>query len=423
MAQSSQPILSTPQDATPELPVRRLTKWFIQRASFAWIVTIAGLILMYILLNTSSLFWIDPNIRYYLVIPLLWILVAASAWWGWKYGLTEKPPFTAILFQLSFIAGLAQIAALLIAGLIFGFGDSPYTQKFPQVLGNLLYLATYIGGMEMARGFLLAHAPKRMTLLAFILVTLGFTALTLPISVYLAIQDVQSAFVISGKLLLPRLAENLLATYLAWIGGPLASFIYRIIMGLFEWLMPVLPKMTWMVQAFIGTIIPAIILVLINQSIAVHEEEPVKTAESSEKKEKRQVAFSWIVVAIITVLLIWFNMGLFGVRPYLVSGISMNPTLYAGDVAVIQDLSAREVQIGDIILYYTESGNRVLHRVIEIRDNSGKVQFITQGDNIYLPDDPVEETQYGGKMVIAIPKIGWVSIGVRRLMGWDTFEK
>src|SRR5690606_4323983 len=73
MAQSSQPILSTPQDAAPELPVRRLTKWFIQRASFAWIVTIAGLILMYILLNTSSLFWIDPNIRYYLVIPLLWI--------------------------------------------------------------------------------------------------------------------------------------------------------------------------------------------------------------------------------------------------------------------------------------------------------------------------------------------------------------
>jgi signal peptidase len=56
-----------------------------------------------------------------------------------------------------------------------------------------------------------------------------------------------------------------------------------------------------------------------------------------------------------------------------------------------------------------------MHRVIEIQETAGAKRFITKGDANDSPDvEPVIPQNVVGKVVVTIPKIGWVSIVVKR---------
>lgn len=392
--------------------------FLIRYSPWAWIATLLLIGLIYFFSNSSVLYGISPGLRFYLIIPLVWTLIGLSSAWGWL-GLTDKPVFNKLMLQLGSGAGLMQISALMVAGLIFGFGNSPYTHQFPAILGNLLYVITYVGGLEFARSYLIHRFGKKRPMLALVGTTLFFTLLVIPLIVFTRLNNADTIFVSTGKIILPRLAENILATYLVMAGGPLTSIIYRLIVALFEWGMPILPKLSWLATAFVGTVIPAIMLIVINQ--VLNKPEPTQEQEKEtekEKRDKKRTSVAWLIVAIIGMLLIWFNLGLFGVQPFLVSGVSMRPTLYAGDIVIIKTIEPEEVAVGDVILYKLTNG-MVLHRVIEIQEENGQIQFITQGDGLSVIDDPVSETQLKGMMVASIPKIGWISIGIRRVLGWD----
>lgn len=401
-------------DKPPSHRLGRLQEWTKKASPGLWLPALIAMGIMYFILNTSILDWVDVDIHYFVIIPVLWIVIGFIGWRGWKYGLGEKPRFTALLFQLSFLGGLAQITALIIAGLFTGFGKSPYAHQFPQVWGNLFYIITYLAGFEMMRGYLLMRGAIRRPLLFFALITLGFTLFSFPAGMYTLLGDPTTFFPTLGRIILPRFAENLLSTYLVWVGGPLASLTYRLIITLFEWLMPVLPDISWMLQALIGTLVPTLILIFINQALAGREVIAPPANEANAKKKSQSIL--WLVVSILIVLLAWFNTGVFGIRHYLVSGVSMNPTLYAGDIAIVKSVAPEEVKVGDVIMFYTSKSNRVLHRVIAIDNVDGKIEFITRGDNLNVTDDPVTLDRFAGKMTLVIPKIGWISIGIRRLL-------
>jgi signal peptidase len=58
----------------------------------------------------------------------------------------------------------------------------------------------------------------------------------------------------------------------------------------------------------------------------------------------------------------------------IVSGISMEPTLYSGDLVILHEQP--EYRVGDIVAYRVEGGN-VIHRIVETEGE----RFILQGDN------------------------------------------
>ncbi len=386
-------------------------------ASRAWIALIVLLGIMFYLNNSSILYGIDPNIRFYLLLPLLWIGVSLVAWWGWKYGLEEKPKLSKYLIFLAIGTGVAHVLISLASGLLFTFGKSPYTHKFPYILGNALFVITYLAGLEFSRAYLLTRGTSKKPLLVFLLIAIAYTIMVIPIGFYSKLSTPETAFVALGQVVMPNFSKSILATYLAWIGGPIAAISYGIIITLFEWLSPILPKLSWMVIAFLETLTPMMLLLVVNQLVIQRDNKEKAPSDIKDQEEKRP-SYLWVGVAALGVALIWFNMGLFGIRPYLVSGISMRPTLKAGDVVIIEAVSPREIEVGDVILF-KGSNVHILHRVIEIHPKAGELEFITQGDGLNTIDDPVSETQIEGKMIANVPKIGWVAIGVRRALGYD----
>ncbi|RLF17595.1 MAG: hypothetical protein DRZ82_09645, partial [Thermoprotei archaeon] len=69
------------------------------------------------------------------------------------------------------------------------------------------------------------------------------------------------------------------------------------------------------------------------------------------------------------------------------------------------------------IIHFWDGQQFIVHRVIDIRVIGSYKFFITKGDANEAPDpDPVPQTSVLGKMILVIPKIGWLSILVKRLI-------
>jgi signal peptidase len=351
----------------------------------------------------------------YLVQPLLWSSLAALAFFGWRYGVSPKPRLNSSLIVMAGLAGAFQVAIFLIAGLLSSFGHSPYSHRILRLLGNLVYITTMLVGMEMSRACLVRIIARRNLTLGLILVTVLYSVLNIHLTRFTALRGEPAVlFSFCGATLLPTLSENLLASFLALAGGPLPAIAYRGVLVTFEWLSPILPDLPWPVTTFLGSVTPALGLLIIRNQYAAR-----RAGQAKASPRKGQSSTAWLLVAVVTAGLVWFNNGFFGVRPTLVTGMSMSPTLETGDIVITRKIPAEAVQVGDIIRFRDEGAQSyVVHRVLAIESEGGRAQFITQGDGNNAPDPPVRPGQLEGKVVLIVPKLGWLSIKLRGLIAW-----
>ena len=218
-----------------------------------------------------------------------------------------------------------------------------------------------------------------------------------------------------GSQFLPAFAESLLATYICLLGGPVQSLGYIGTINLFQWISPVLPNLSWEMQALMNTIIPVVGFVAVEQVVS-----PIRLIElglrnrteaaAKFRKKRNYSSVSWTATTLIILVFLWGTSGLMGIKPSVVASGSMRPALEVGDMAIATNVNPDAIRIGDII-QYVRNGEIIIHRVIEIRDGGNGVKlFITQGDANSVPDEPVPQTSVVGKTILVIPKIGWISI-------------
>lgn len=88
----------------------------------------------------------------------------------------------------------------------------------------------------------------------------------------------------------------------------------------------------------------------------------------------------------------------------------MKPAIDIGDMIIIKKCSAKEIELNDIV-EYTLDGNQIIHRVINITKDNGKLYFETKGDNNGTSDPlPVTESQITGKVLFKIPYLAYPSV-------------
>jgi signal peptidase len=194
---------------------------------------------------------------------------------------------------------------------------------------------------------------------------------------------------------------------LALLGGPWAAVVYRGVIEAAEWLSPALPALTWSQTALASAVAGAVVVSVLR---------PASTANESEAVTTRGLPGWAIAGAFVIVGVIWLNSGLLGVRPAIVSGISMEPTLRQGDIVFTRSVALESLGPGDVIRF-DEGGVPVLHRILEVRQTAAGLSFITQGDNNPYPDAPVAAASVEGEVVLTIPKLGLAPIAIREWLG------
>lgn len=361
----------------------------------------------------------------YLAQPLVWSGLALLSYALWRT-LPERPPMRPTVVGLAALAAAFQLSFFVLAGLLYGFGHSPYLGGAATLAKNGLYLATLLAGLELARGYLMQSWGRSHMAIAFASVAVLFAAVNIPPAQFDLGGDREVAFETIGTSYLPAIAESVVATLLVSIGGPIASFTYGLGLAAFEWYSPILPNLEWTVRSFVTTLAPALVLLVVRDVyLSWTTEEETESAEGD-------LSAWWLVAGVLVVAAIWLNTGMLGVKPALVSGPSMEPALDPLDLVFTKEVDPESLRVGDIIRY-EQDGVPIVHRIVEIpretaagfvtndgplllpKGASGPV-FITKGDANNTKDPPVLAEQIEGKVVFVVPKVGWLPNQVKRLI-------
>ncbi len=381
----------------------------LNRPSYDWQAVLGLVTGIYLLINLAlPRAPIDTFVRTYVLQPILWGLLAWAILRLPRYNPAGKLRLKSSLIQLAVIIGFFQIGVYVIGGLFSGFGKSPYSFTPLGIFTNLIFVGSMLIGMELSRAWLINRLGRHHTFLALAWVTLLYTLLCMPLAQVTGLRANIESVTFLNSSFLPLLAENLLATFLAFLAGPLAAIAYRGTLQGFRWFSPILPDPTWVLKGLMGTIVPIIGLVAVQRFYSS------RTRPSHARRAKGGSLTGWIITSVISVVIIWFAVGLFPVHPTLVGSGSMRPAMDVGDVVIVAQAPADVINQGDIIQFRKEEGVTVMHRVVEIQETEGAKFFITKGDANDEPDtDPVIPENVVGKVVFTIRKIGWVAIAVK----------
>ena len=107
---------------------------------------------------------------------------------------------------------------------------------------------------------------------------------------------------------------------------------------------------------------------------------------------------------------------------YVIVSPSMEPVIHVQDAIVIH--REEEIKIGDVCTYLSKDprwyGIKITHRIIGTDvDENGKKVYIFKGDANNVQDAlPVYENQIFGKVIMRIPKIGFLQYFLSQAYGW-----
>lgn len=121
------------------------------------------------------------------------------------------------------------------------------------------------------------------------------------------------------------------------------------------------------------------------------------------------------------------------VRLLEITSDSMYPKIHTGDGVVETSADFTKLKTGDIITFY-QSGDLVTHEIIEVNDDG---TVTTQGKANAIPDQPVIEEMYAGKVQFILPGLSgflslsygpvrkaiWIALFVVILFGPDIVSK
>lgn len=107
-----------------------------------------------------------------------------------------------------------------------------------------------------------------------------------------------------------------------------------------------------------------------------------------------------------------------------VSSGSMVPTLNVGDLIVVRGVEPQLVSEGDIIVFHSPRDHDMLivHRVVGINNQGGKLYFETKGDNnsakdSWSPYPGVPETHLVGVVIGKVAYLGYVILTLKEPLG------
>ncbi len=126
-----------------------------------------------------------------------------------------------------------------------------------------------------------------------------------------------------------------------------------------------------------------------------------------------------IIGAFILALVIYHGLGIVmgtSVPIVSVASNSMVPRLHRGDLVVA--VEPTDLKVGDIIIYRANCTylprEDIIHRIVKIENNT----YIIRGDNNPINDPcPVYYSQIKGKVLFAVPLLGWPRLGLNVLIG------
>lgn len=291
-----------------------------------------------------------------------------------------------------------------LVGMFVGFLKNSYSLNAYSILNNIFSPIIIIVCTEIFR-YVVINQNRNSKKMLF-LITIVLTLLEIFITIRgLSNMSLEDLFKLTTTTVLPIIAKNCVLSYLTLKVGYRPALIYRLVMDLYLFVMPVVPNIGDYMNSMIGICLPFIIYIYSARTI----NEYYNGVEYEFKSSAFQMAD--IPMLLFIAFMICLVSGYF---TYYVIGIgseSMEPKIYKGDAVLVKKVKSKEkLKVGEIIVY-KNMGEDIVHRLVEVEKKGNKTFYRTKGDNNNTRDNlDIEYKDIKGIVKLKIPYIAKPSI-------------
>lgn len=321
----------------------------------------------------------------------------------------KKRPILSInknqILMIMAVVGLVCVMLYFLTGLRFGYYKNPYKLNFSLLLNYVFPIVGVIALTEVIRFVVRAQNSTPCDVIAYL------SCVVAEVLIYSNIHHITSfnRFMDAvGLTLLPAIISNLLYHYISKRYGIFPNIVYRVIISLYTYVIPIKVGIPDSLIAFIKLIIPIAIYVFIDELFEK------KRRYALVKRSKFGTVITVLAIAIMTMFIMLIS-NQFKFGTLVIATDSMTGELNKGDTVIYERYEGQPIKVGQVIAFESR-GVVVVHRVVDIQIKNGEYQYFTKGDIN-------EETDAGfvtvgnivGTVNLKIPYVGYPTIWLRSL--------
>ena len=305
-----------------------------------------------------------------------------------------------VLKLISFLAFI-YIALLYTAGIYTGFYKSTIKFGINAIFNYIIPIGLIIISSEYIRNKFINYETKLSIVLNFLIQVV--IDLLLFANIY-KLNSVDNLILVLGYVLFASVATNLLFNYIAKQYGVKPNIIYRLITVLYIYILPIQPDIYIFFLSFYRMIYPYLTYYLIESFYG-------EVVDAKEQKKSKPIRI--ISTILLTFLIIYIGLisCLFTYGALVIGSGSMTGTIDKGDVIIF----SKKIDISDVdkkdIIVFSRDKIKVVHRVIDIKNQGGEVRLYTKGDSNQKEDEGyVTKDELYGRVLFKIKYIGLPTI-------------
>ena len=363
-------------------------------------------ILIYLLINR---FLIVPNILIFsegiTASFSIILMVLAIIFFGYPTVITNEN--TKRFTNTTLVSIIIYFALIYVAGLFTGFLTNSYSLKPLSIINNIYNILVFATSIEIFR-YVFIKAKENCNVKGYIYV-ITFLITLLETNLYMgdyAFSSISSSFKFVTLIFLPILIKNIMCSYMIEKTDYRIAIIYRIIMDLYIYIIPIQPDLNDFFLSITTILLPYIIIIAMTR---INDSNIKVTIEDYIDEKKTLMKLSDVPYLIATIVLACV---ILGIGPLKIIGIetgSMTPAIKIGDGVLINKMCDRDkLKEGNVVAYINDDNIVVVHRIYKINKDE---TFITKGDYNNSADPKyVSKEQVVGKVLFKIPYIAYPAI-------------
>ena len=323
----------------------------------------------------------------------------------------NKPNFLSRnVFKVVLMYVLIAFVGMYGVGFMIGFLKNGYSRSLLTLFDNILSPLLIIIFIELFRYVVIwANKDKKMFIYLFtaviILFEIAISVKTIPLN------DPAALFKVMATTIIPITIKNIMLSYLTDNVGYKPSLLYRLVMDLYLFIVPLVPDLGDYLNSMILISLPVVIYIGTFTIIDEREDKDVNIIEKSN--------FGWSDVPL-TVGLIILAALVSGFFPHYMMGVgsqSMTPAVNKGDAVILKKIKTSQTLDKGQIIAYTKGKKIIIHRIVEVTKSKGDVVYVTKGDaNNEKDSQVVHKKQVKGVVKLRIPFIAYPTVWLSEYM-------
>lgn len=351
----------------------------------------------------------EANILSLYGLPMFILVLDICFYFMLGFEATKKDNIKEVLFQI-LIGTISYLLIYYVAGIFFGFAESKnYLTPYGFTIFIIPLILTIIFKEHFRNSILTKCGNNKFLIITTLIVFIMFD-LTQSIGINMG-KDAHGIFKYIALYVLPCISTNILLTVTTRRAGYYPSMLYLLILGLYQYLMPIVPNPTEYLRAIIDLVIPIVFIGIVVRASKKYKIEDKELTRAN----KRGEIFGFIGAFLVTSVLIFFVSGYFKYYAISIVSNSMVPTFERGDVVVVEQVKGKYKNYDLIkegkILAFKKGKTIVVHRIIRVAEVGNQKYYYTKGDANNFEDNwMISKKDVVGIVKSKVPKIGYPTV-------------